>query len=468
GTLLETVSDPTALPLGTVFPMLSDFALLKEPASDVEMCFASVIPISLVGGQDSVGLFSISCTYPAPEGYSAVTIRSIKMAVQDTADVRLDPRPLFDRVGYRVSQNAVAYQSSLPLYQGAVVFDLGEEGIRLDPGGNVTIELIADIEADSPYDRFVLAVGDLKAVSLWDVSDSTHQPGMLPAAECAHWPPVYSPIISLFLPAGEPTIAPASGGARVTFGGEENVTVFAAAIDYDPPTRRGNVLFRALRAGLRVRTGDGDSALSVNTVFDELRVLIDDVEFGVYDALPTDGIEFLLSDECVLRHGTHHTLTIVGDVKADAPFGNYLLRFEDASSVRMIDEQLRTTVVPVIAGASYPFAGPDLSISGAGLERSFTNYPNPFNPARGEITTIAYVLDRDAAVDIEIFTITGQRVITIAEDAPRPAGVHQADIWAGFNDASLMVMPGTYFCRITARYASGSVEQYRRKIAIVR
>ena len=41
------------------------------------------------------------------------------------------------------------------------------------------------------------------------------------------------------------------------------------------------------------------------------------------------------------------------------------------------------------------------------LERSFSNYPNPFNPTIGEATTIAYVLDQDADVDIRVYALTG-------------------------------------------------------------
>ena len=67
-----------------------------------------------------------------------------------------------------------------------------------------------------------------------------------------------------------------------------------------------------------------------------------------------------------------------------------------------------------------------------------------------------------------MYALTGEEVATIAVNDARPAGSYQDDQWSGLNNASHMVVPGTYFCRITARYASGAVETFRRKIAVVR
>jgi flagellar hook assembly protein FlgD len=122
----------------------------------------------------------------------------------------------------------------------------------------------------------------------------------------------------------------------------------------------------------------------------------------------------------------------------------------------------------VIEGSDYPLSTVEVSLQTAGLENSFSNYPNPFVPSRGEVTIIAYDLAEDASVDIEIFSITGQTVKQVVIDAFREAGSHQNDTWGGHNDKDLDVVPGTYFCRITARYVSGREESFRRKIAVIR
>ena len=69
---------------------------------------------------------------------------------------------------------------------------------------------------------------------------------------------------------------------------------------------------------------------------------------------------------------------------------------------------------------------------------------------------------------IEIFSITGETVKEVVMDAFRLAGPHQSDQWSGHNGVGLDVIPGTYFCRITARYTDGTVETFRRKVAVIR
>jgi hypothetical protein len=154
-------------------------------------------------------------------------------------------------------------------------------------------------------------------------------------------------------------------------------------------------------------------------------------------------------------------------VKTDAPLGNYVIRFTDSTFLDISDKNLGTTLYPLLAGASYPLFTVEVSLGAADLGSSFTNYPNPFNPDHRP-TTIAYTLSSDARVDIEIFSITGRAVKEVIMDASRASGTHQSDQWTGQNGVGLGVIPGTYFCRITARYTNGTVETFRRKVAVVR
>jgi flagellar hook assembly protein FlgD len=101
------------------------------------------------------------------------------------------------------------------------------------------------------------------------------------------------------------------------------------------------------------------------------------------------------------------------------------------------------------------------------LASSFSNWPNPFNPGY-EATTIGFVLEEEAHVDIEIFTITGELVKTIATGVHSPAGAHDDHAWTGLNNSGHVVIPGTYLCRVTARYSSGRVEDVKRKVAVIR
>jgi len=102
------------------------------------------------------------------------------------------------------------------------------------------------------------------------------------------------------------------------------------------------------------------------------------------------------------------------------------------------------------------------------LSNSFVNYPNPFFPSRDDYTRIVYNLPEDAYVDLEIFTVTGEAVREIVTNVFQMAGAHDEYTWSGINGKGRQVAPGTYFCRITARYVSGNVESHRRKVAVIR
>jgi hypothetical protein len=70
------------------------------------------------------------------------------------------------------------------------------------------------------------------------------------------------------------------------------------------------------------------------------------------------------------------------------------------------------------------------------------NVPNPFNPR----TSIAFELPRDAAVNLEVFSVSGHRVRRLLQEY-RPAGSHQV-LWDGRDASGRLVPSGTYFYRL--------------------
>ncbi len=102
-----------------------------------------------------------------------------------------------------------------------------------------------------------------------------------------------------------------------------------------------------------------------------------------------------------------------------------------------------------------------------GLAGTASNYPNPFEPNEGA-TTFAFHLSEPGRVTIEIFTIMGNRVSTIVNDAQRPAGPNSTDTWDGKNESGRTVASGTYLCQITVTYDSGRTERTHRKVTVLR
>lgn len=72
------------------------------------------------------------------------------------------------------------------------------------------------------------------------------------------------------------------------------------------------------------------------------------------------------------------------------------------------------------------------------------NYPNPFQ----QTTSIQFELDEPSDITIEIFDISGSKIITLRKDFFSAAGRHQIE-WNGQNQDGVKASTGIYFCRLT-------------------
>jgi len=70
------------------------------------------------------------------------------------------------------------------------------------------------------------------------------------------------------------------------------------------------------------------------------------------------------------------------------------------------------------------------------------NYPNPFN----SLTKITYSLQKASDIELSLYTLTGQRVITLVS-GPKQFGTHTA-FWSGKDRKGNSVTSGIYMCQI--------------------
>ena len=77
------------------------------------------------------------------------------------------------------------------------------------------------------------------------------------------------------------------------------------------------------------------------------------------------------------------------------------------------------------------------------------NYPNPFNPS----TTINYSIPKAKDVTLEIYTLLGQKVVTLVDES-QVAGKHTVQ-WNGHNRSGRQVSSGIYFYKlVSGEYSS--------------
>ncbi|MFH1314564.1 MAG: right-handed parallel beta-helix repeat-containing protein [Candidatus Eisenbacteria bacterium] len=467
GGTVVAMSDTGSTAGGSVFPIMSGLTRLKYPALEPEVCVASILPATVIAGSDSVALIEIGVDYPAGIERSSIAFETVKVAVLDTLERAIDPHRLFDRIGYCVPGAQAVYEPFIELDRGYTVFRLGPGGITIEPGGNAVVRLIADIEADTQFDHFILRIYQEDGLSVVDATDRAHHPGFVEAPDCGETFPFATGMTRILLPAGAPTVRVSPLPAEIAFPGQAGHTFFTADLVYGGTQHKGDLEMEYWRGRIFKRGPDGLEPVRGDQVFERVSLLSDGRAVASDTSFAGDSLSLYIDEEYILPSGENRAISLTCDIRSDAVLGNYAVEFGDSAFAGFVDRDLFTVLHPRLVGADYPVLTAEISVTSGDLAGSFSNWPNPFNPDR-EVTTIGFVLAHDAEVDIEIFTITGELVKTVAAGAYRPAGAHEQDIWTGLNDSGHKVLPGTYFCRVTARYASGNAEEVKRKVAIIR
>nr|MEE4267745.1 FlgD immunoglobulin-like domain containing protein [Candidatus Krumholzibacteria bacterium] len=95
--------------------------------------------------------------------------------------------------------------------------------------------------------------------------------------------------------------------------------------------------------------------------------------------------------------------------------------------------ELQAGVTAVPGAELLPMARPQLDLP----------VPNPFNPR----VTLAFSLDRGAAVDFRVFDLKGRLVRTLVSGQYREAGRHE-ETWSGRDDAGRTLAAGVYWARL--------------------
>ena len=160
---------------------------------------------------------------------------------------------------------------------------------------------------------------------------------------------------------------------------------------------------------------------------------ISPVRWNIEDVTTPDGY-----DDIILKFKTQEIVDVLGDVEDGEEIeltisGNLKngTPIEGKDVVVMIANKMKKLIA----------SKEDMIPTGYSL---FPNHPNPFNPE----TRIRYTVPEQAHVRMEIYNITGKKVITLV-DGVMTAGYHSVT-WNGKDDFGNVVSGGLYLCRIRA------------------
>lgn len=242
-------------------------------------------------------------------------------------------------------------------------------------------------------------------------------------------------------------------------------TLYKAWLDYyvsdlQPALVAGKVMTAGLLAPFLI---EQNVAEIVNTMFRQY-IVQGDPSLQIYTATPVR-LQVVIP-ESVPRNApaitveiTNMTAVPADSVCVTAWWGDeafssvWIARNEHAANVPLaLPEGVDTLIVTltgdnVLAHQQPVLIGPAAVESPAGVPDRLAlaqNYPNPFNPE----TAIEFALPRSGSVRLEIFSVLGQRVATLA-DHPLSAGTHRV-MWNGVSDGGRAVSSGLYYYRLTA------------------
>jgi len=138
--------------------------------------------------------------------------------------------------------------------------------------------------------------------------------------------------------------------------------------------------------------------------------------------------------------------------------------------------QVQITVRDSFTASVYLQQSIDINVSVAKAEPgSILNYPNPFNPARNQTTSINYYLEEPSDIEIRIYDAFGRLVLAKkydrsstdqqAQDATQSGGAFWE--WDGKNGEGRVVANGIYFVKIVAR-GSSRTQEFKRRVGVLK
>jgi len=418
-------------------------------------------PPQVTVGKPDVAALTAKLRHPDAPGAARIRVDSLYVQCRDELRRPLTPSAYLDAL--RVLWNGVQIASvpNPPSTGGTVGVALPSP--VLEPGDTDSLDIRVDISAAAPAGYIELAVfaGGIRA------ADANTGVATAVVPESGTEFPLTSGLTHLVAPARDLVVGLesrmpatlAADGDTITVGRLTLRNVAAASSDsifLDHLTLRagdrdfGTVAFGAAASGAVAYVSGVPWAQSAALTADSTQAtLVAGSPIGV----PPSG-SVVVELRTVLRPGATPPTFRVGC---------------DAAGIGVVQPSsalLQVQVQPA-PGSTFPMWTEAGSFGGLTLGESYSNYPNPFAGGR-QSTTFAFYLRQAGRVTLRIVTPSGDGVATLLDNAARPSGMNQSDLWDGRNGVGRVVRNGVYIAELTVKFDSGSHDRVIRKVAVVR
>ncbi|HTM01670.1 MAG TPA: DNRLRE domain-containing protein [Candidatus Omnitrophota bacterium] len=435
--------------------------LVEAPARFVAARGTALFPASAVAGERDLAALRVVLRHPGSPGTGRVRADSLLVQVRDETRTARVPDLFLDRL--RLFQDGVEVLNVTSFPVAAVPVAVPLTGPLLEPGDSAAFTLVADLSPSAPASFLELAIAGSGILA----SDANSGQPVIAAPEPGVDFPLVSGLTHIASPARDLMARLVDRmPAALAVDGREVVT---GVLTLRNAASAGSGSIRVDR--LRVRACDpAFRALAVGAAARRVAAYVNGTPWAESDSLSADSTEATLSAAAPLDVDAGRTVSVeLRLVPQPAPSAASFRIGIDAAGVGVVQpgSALLTVQVSPEAGTAFPMWTESGSFTPASLAASWGNFPNPFAAGR-EATSFVYYLASSADVTLRIWTPAGEGVATLLDRAPRGAGLHQADAWNGRNGRGDVVRNGVYVAELIVKYADGSTERARRKVAVVR
>ena len=433
---------------------------VQTPAGAADVTAVPRIPVELSVGSADVSVLDLTVTHPGPVGAGPIRIDGLVLQSRDGANLPVIASSVLDAARVRVG-GAVVGEIAVAGGEDEILIPLTD--VTLDPMASTVVQVFLDVEVSAPGILYQITVASDGIVA----TDANLATPVIVSAGGGGEFPLSSGVTQLRAPARDLTVglrdlmppvlaadprpvptaalvlmnpaAPTSGDIALT-----SFQVVASAPDGGPQNIGAAVAEVSLWNGdvLWANSGPIDPTAASASLpgVDSLRIA------------PEETVELRLEMTC--REGT-------------SAKGVRLGLTQEGVGVAQPGNPLLSVSVLAAGGSTFPLWTSSGNFSGATLQESYSNFPNPFAAGREE-TTVAFYLDGPGRVSLKIHTLRGELVRDLLANASREGGLHQDVTWDGRNGRGHVVRNGVYVAEISVTFDDGRSERLLRKVAVVR
>jgi len=418
-------------------------------------------PSAVTVGEGGVNAMKIFLRHGGTPGTARIRIDGLTVRCQNELREPLVPADYLDRLTVERNGYAVSTQSSLPSSGNQITLPL--PGLLLEAGETDTLDLLVDIATTAPEGFIELFINE-NGIEAVDANIETNV-SIMPDIGSTF--PLTSGLTHLLPPPTEVIVGLESRMPAALAAGESDmrvagISMINTASEGSGPVRIDYVKIRA--------SGRSYGSVAAGSAARKIKLYEGTNLVGESDSLTVDSTTACIyfSSPILLDPQEKHEFALSVDLQGS--IGVDGVRFgidgDDIGVVQPGSALLQIALAPR-EGMTFPMWTEAGNFSSLSLEESFSNFPNPFAAGR-EATTFVYYLPRNARVTLKIWTVRGEAVFTVLQDAYCSAGLHQNLHWDGRNGRGNAVLNGVYIAELAVQFDDGSKGRLFRKVAVVR